>query len=258
MVTKKLLVILPTLLLSGAVLFAQNAPAAQNTQATPAVGEPDASKIGNDSAQQKLKEVSIDKFEQPGFWISSMSPDDGIATGRLFESAGAKDKVQLADEKALGIDPAKADKYVFGTKVEYYHRGLNEILIYPVKPLPIEGICKTVSVWVVGRNYNHTLKLMLQDFFGRKYELYMGKLNFQGWKKLTVAIPPQGDDGVSGVVQRNYHYNQKMGIKILGFKIECDPTEAYGSYFFYLDDLRVVTDLFAEENRDPDDMLDSW
>jgi hypothetical protein len=259
MITKKPLFILSVLLLSGSILAAQNAAPAQTAApAAPAVGEPDATKIGNDTAQQKLKEISIDKFEQPGFWISTMSPDEGIATGRLFESAGAKDKVQIPEEKALGIDPAKADKYVYGTKIEFYRRGTNEILIYPAKPLPIEGICKTISVWTVGRNYNHTLKLMLQDFFGRKYELYMGKLNFQGWKKLTVAIPPQGDDGLTGVVQRNYHYNSKMGIKILGFKIECDPSEAYGNYFIYLDDLRAVTDLFAEDNRDPDDMLDSW
>jgi hypothetical protein len=49
-----------------------------------------------------------------------------------------------------------------------------------------------------------------------------------------------------------------MGLKVLGFKIECDPMEAYGSYYVYFDDLRAVTDLFAEDNRDVDDMVDSW
>ncbi|MCX7656982.1 MAG: flagellar filament outer layer protein FlaA, partial [Treponemataceae bacterium] len=130
--------------------------------------------------------------------------------------------------------------------------------IRPLRPIPIEGITKTISVWVVGRNYNHVLKVVLQDFFGREYELYMGRLNFQGWKKLTVAIPPQSPDGKSGIVQRDYHYNSKMGLKIIGFKVECDPMEAYGSYYIYFDDLRAVTDLFAEENRDPDDMVDTW
>jgi hypothetical protein len=126
------------------------------------------------------------------------------------------------------------------------------------RPIPIEGITKTISVWVVGRNYNHKMKIILQDFFGNRFELPLGTLNFQGWKKLSVAIPPQNPDGASGIVQRNYHYNSHMGIKILGFKIECDPMEAYGSYYVYLDDLRAVTDLFAEDNRDPDDMNDAW
>ena len=75
---------------------------------------------------------------------------------------------------------------------------------------------------------------------------------------MTAVIPPQADDGFSGVVQRNYHYSSNMGIKIMGFRIECDPMEAYGSYYIYFDDLRSTTDLFAESHRDPDDMVDGW
>lgn len=217
------------------------------------VGDPDPELIGVEAAQQKLKEVSIDKFEAAGFWLSSMSNDEGYTTTRLFEG-GPTAKEPLEDEKDMDIP----DRYVLGTRVDYLRRGMNSFTLYPLRPIPIEGITKTISVWVVGRNYNHTLKVLVQDFFGRKYELFMGKLNFQGWKKLTVAIPPQSADGVSGIVQRNYHYNNYMGIKIIGFKVECDMMETLGSYYIYLDDLRAVTDLFAEDNRDADDMVDFW
>lgn len=217
------------------------------------VGAPNPEKVGVESAQQKLKEVSVDKFEQAGFWISKMSSDEGFTTTRLFEGSPAG-KQPIAEEKDLNIP----DKYVLGTRVDFLRRGFNSFFLLPLRPIPIEGITKTISVWVVGRNYNHTLKIMIQDFFGREYELYLGKLNFQGWKKLTVAIPPQDPDGRNGIVQRDYHYNSQMGIKVTGFKVECDPMESYGSYYLYLDDLRAVTDLFAEENRDPDDMVDSW
>ncbi|WP_304223871.1 flagellar filament outer layer protein FlaA [Gracilinema caldarium] len=230
------------LLASAALVFAQTE-----------VGAPNPEKVGVESAQQKLKEVSVDKFEQAGFWISKMSSDEGFTTTRLFEGSPAG-KTPIAEEKDLNIP----DKYVLGTRVDFLRRGFNTFTILPLRPIPIEGITKTISVWVVGRNYNHTLKIMIQDFFGREYELYMGKLNFQGWNKLTVAIPPQAPDGRNGIVQRDYHYNSQMGIKVTGFKVECDPMESYGSYYFYLDDLRAVTDLFAEENRDPDDMVDSW
>ncbi len=217
------------------------------------IGAPNPEKVGVESAQQKLKEVSIDKFEQAGFWISKMSSDEGFTTTRLFEGSPAG-KQPIPEEKDLNIP----DKYVLGTRVDFLRRGYNTFTLLPLRPIPIEGITKTISVWVVGRNYNHTLKILIQDFFGREYELYLGKLNFQGWKKLTVAIPPQAPDGRNGIVQRDYHYNSQMGIKVTGFKIECDPMESYGSYYLYLDDLRAVTDLFAEENRDPDDMVDSW
>jgi hypothetical protein len=49
-----------------------------------------------------------------------------------------------------------------------------------------------------------------------------------------------------------------MGIKVVGFRIDCDPMEAQGAYYVYFDDLRAVTDLFAENNRDEDDMSDGW
>jgi hypothetical protein len=79
----------------------------------------------------------------------------------------------------------------------------------------------------------------------------MGRMNFSGWKELTVAVPPT-------IQQRNANYSDRGGIRILGFIIEPSMTETYGTYYVYFDDLRVVTDLFAEENRDPDDMYDAW
>jgi hypothetical protein len=217
------------------------------------IGDPDAYEMDIDTAQQQLKEVSVDKFEYEGFWSSHMSSDEGYTVSRLF-SGGPSSKEPIPDEEGMNIP----DKYVLGTRVDFLRRGYNSFTIRPARPIPIEGITKTVSLWVAGRNFNHDLVLLIQDYFGRNYEIYMGRLNFQGWKKLTVAIPPQSTDGVNGVVQRSYHYNNQMGIKIIGFRIDCDPMEAYGNYYIYFDDLRAVTDLFTENNRDPDDMADGW
>jgi len=218
-----------------------------------AIGDPDPYMIGVDSAQQQLKEVSVDKFENEGFWVSHMSSDEGYTTSKLF-TGGPSGKEPIPDEEGLNIP----DKHVLGTRVDYLRRGYNSFIVRPIRPIPIEGITKTVSVWIAGRNFNHDLVLLIQDYFGRNYEIYVGKLNFQGWKKMTVAIPPQSTDGVNGVIQRSYHYNNQMGIKIMGFRIDCDPMEAFGNYYIYFDDLRAVTDLFAENNRDPDDMADGW
>jgi hypothetical protein len=217
------------------------------------IGTPDAAQLGIMEAQQKLKEISVDKFEYEGFWLSSMSSDEGYVTTRLFDGNPLA-KVPVAEEEGLNIP----DKYVLGTRVDFLRRGYNSFTIYPQRPIPIEGITKTVSVWVAGRNFNHELNLLIEDAFGRYFELYIGKLNFQGWKRMTVAIPPQAIDGIHGIVQRNYHYNNMMGIRITGFRIDCDPMEAYGSYYIYFDDLRAVTDLFAEDIRDADDPSDMW
>ena len=212
------------------------------------VGEPRAEAIGVDSAQQNLKEISITKFEDAGFWYSSMPRDQGVVTLRRLPGSPL-DKEPIPGEEEVGID--EADKYVLGMKVQYYKRGMNTFALFPLRPLPVEGITKTISVWIVGRNMQHVLKLLVEDYFGNRAEITMGKLSFSGWKQLTVAVP-------STIVQRDVHYNDRMGIKVLGFRIECDPLEALGTYYIYFDDLRAVTDLFSEESRDPDDIPDVW
>ncbi len=212
------------------------------------VGEPVAEEIGVDSAQQNLEEISISKFEDAGFWFSSMPRDQGITELRRLPG-GPRDKEPIAGEEASGIE--EADDYVLGLKVSYYRRGMSEFAIYPVRPLPVEGITKTLSVWVVGRNMKHGLSIIIADHFGNRAEITMGKLNFSGWKKLTVAIPPS-------IRQRDYHNLDKTGIQVIGFRIVTDPLESYGTYYVYFDDLRAVTDLFAENSRDPDDIPDVW
>ena len=208
----------------------------------------DPNRIGVDSAQQLLKEVSVTKFEDAGFWSASIPQDQGMVALRRLPG-GPKEKKPIKDEEKVGIK--EADKYVLGVRVKFYKRGFNSVTIFPVRPLPIEGITKTLSVWVVGRNYNHTLKVIIEDFLGNKHELTVGKLNFMGWKKMTVAIPPT-------ITQTEYHFTNKMGIKFIGFRINFDPMEAYGTYYVYFDDLRAVTDLFPEAYRDTDDMTDGW
>lgn len=230
----------------SAAVFAQNAADMNLDAANPAL-------IGTDSAIQKLKEVSVDKYENEGSWVAAMSPDEGVIKARLFDGSPAGKK-PIPAEEGLNLPDSK----VLGVKVDFFRRGYNSFAVTSVKPLPVEGIAKTLSVWVVGRNFNHTLKLLLEDYWGHQFELYVGKLNHSGWKLMTVAIPPQNRDGKSGIIQKDYHYSTRMGLKVIGFKVECDPEDAYGSYYMYLDDLRVVSDLYEMEARDTDDMYDNW
>ena len=77
---------------------------------TDSLSEPDASNIGNDSARQALREVSVDRFEREGSWNVHISSDNGVITGRLFEgSPAAKEELndsgnqQIEDTKVLGV-----------------------------------------------------------------------------------------------------------------------------------------------------------
>ena len=208
----------------------------------------EAGNIGKDQAQQDLVEVSVSKFEDVAFWGASMMLDDGIVAIRRFEGS-PQDKQPIPGEEESDIQ--ESDRYVLGSKVTFFRRGESSVSIFPVRPIPIEGITKTISVWVVGRNFNHTLKVIISDYFNQPREITMGKLNFMGWKQLTAAVPPR-------IVQDEYHFTSDRGIKLIGFTIDFDLMESYGTYYVYFDGLRAVTDLFAESYRDTDDMADGW
>ncbi len=208
--------------------------------------------VGADSAMMSLREVSVDKFEREGSWFVHMSSDDGVIAARLFDGTPAM-------KEPLPEDEGKEDEdtQVLGVRVDFFRRGLDSFTIMAGRPLPVEGTVKTVSMWVCGRNQEHEMYVMVQDYFGRNYELYMGNLGFSSRKKLTCVVPPS-PDGEHGIVQSSVYYGDKPGFKILGFRVDCNPMQARGSYYLYLDDLRVVTDLYDMENRDEDDMLDNW
>ena len=216
------------------------------------VDEPKPETIGNESAMQALHEISLDKFEREGSWNVHISPDYGVITSRLFEGSPAmKDPLKEDEGKE------NEDTQVLGVKVEFFKRGINSFYITSQRPIPIEGVTKTVSVWVCGRNMGHELYLLVEDYFGRNYELYMGSLGFSGWKKLTAVVPPS-PDGEHGIVQHSAYYGDKPGLRIIGFRVDCDPMLSRGAYYMYLDDLRCVTDLYDMQNHDEDDMADNW
>lgn len=214
------------------------------------VEEPNPETVGNDSAMQALREISLDKFERDGSWFVHMSPDYGVIAARNFEGSPAM-KEPLKGEEDV------EDTQVLGVKVEFFRRGVNSFYINAQRPIAIEGVTKTVSVWVCGRNQGHDMFLLVEDYFGRNYELYMGNLGFSGWKKLTCVVPPS-PDSEHGIVQRSAYYGNKPGLRVIGFRVDCNPMLARGTYYMYLDDLRCVTDLYDLENQDIDDMSDAW
>lgn len=235
-----------TVLLSATIVYALSA---QNNSI---VAEPNPETVGNESAVQALREVSLDKFEREGSWSAHISPDNGVSAARLFEGSPAMKEPLEGDKNA-----DTSDTQVLGVKVEFFHRGVNSFFITSQRPVPIEGVTKTISMWVCGRNQSHDLYIMVQDYFGRSYELYMGNLGFSGWKKLTAVVPPSPDNE-HGIVQSSVYYGDRPGLRIVGFRVDCNPLLARGAYYLYFDDLRAVTDLYDMENRDEDDMIDNW
>ncbi len=249
MMKRTALIVLALLLVAGMAIAQDRDPA---TSSNP-YAQVDPERLGQDAAQQRLQEISVERFEDAGFWRVYMPIDQGVIESRRLEGSPAL-KAAIPEEEELeaeGLSLAGPDEYVLGVKASFFRRGNSEIFVQPIRPLLVPGITKTISVWVAGRNFNHRLSVVVADFFGNVNIISMGTLNFSGWRRVTCAVPPT-------VRQIDFHYSDRMGIQILGFMIEPALMETYGTYYVYFDDLRAVTDLFADSSRDPDDMVDSW
>lgn len=190
-------------------------------------------------ATELVQTLLVDDFESAGEWSAFIPRDYGVAMAIRREGA-PKD---LASDK---------NKYVLGIKVEFMKRDWSWVSITPAKPVKIKGITKTLSVWLVGRNYRHSLEVVLRDYLDRPKYIKSERLIWVGWKKVNINIPDT-------VEQENYKITEDRGITFLGFRINFDPDDMLGRPFYtYFDYLTADTDLFTERNQNPDDMMDNW
>ena len=215
----------------------------------------DQSPSGKDPVNSFVVEVRLSGFEDASLWDIAMSPDEGVISKATLKGAPKdltdEDGPMIKRDKQFGIPNTYDKEKVLGIKVQYLRRGYNVFSIKPVKPIAIEGICESISVWIAGRNYKHTLKIIVKDFMDKDRIVYVDKLDFSGWRELLVSIP-------LNIKQYDYHFGDRRGIKFNGFVVECDFLETYGTYYVYFDELRAKTDVFMEYIRDADDMQDDW
>lgn len=205
------------------------------------LGEPTEAEI-KDTAKQMIQPVLVEDFEVPGDWEARMSRDFGVISFMTRDGF----------PKALADLKDKNNK-VLGVKVNFFKRGPAEIVVRPVRQIKIPGITKKIKFWVVGRNYTHTLKIMVKDYLGREKEVTIGKLNFSGWKPVEVNIP-------EFIEQEDYKVSEERGLTLSGIKIVCDMNDIVPGrpFYIYFDYMVAETDLFVEKFREVDDMVDLW
>ena len=127
-------------------------------------------------------------------------------------------------------------EFVLGVKTYFMDRGFDRVEVLPPNEYIIRGKAKEIKVWVLGRKFRHTLFVKLRDFRGRLYKIKIGRLDFWGWKELSVVIPGWLPQSASyAMLDKNLHF--------VSFFVESDTFEVPGTFYFYLDNFRVVTDL---------------
>ena len=238
----KIVVFFALVVLVTGQLFSQQ----QNQAAAP---NQQAAKPGNKAV---LVDKVLNDFENAEDWRAfSTSPLEETRAQKRPQRGPIEDNYDpksLTDEERRLFIPGENN--VLGVKGFFKDRGFDRIEVKPPHEYIIKGIGRQLSVWVLGRNYRHTLYVKFKDFAGKIYKLRMGRLDFFGWRKMTVVIP--------GWLRQSVRFSLfNKNLKFVSFFVESDTNEVGGTFYFYLDQLSIKIDRTGE-NYPGNQIKDLW
>jgi hypothetical protein len=117
------------------------------------------------------------------------------------------------------------------------------------------GVIKSVAVTVKGLNFPHGLSVVLLDADGNEKNVFMGYLNFDGWKELRWDNPAYVQD-VRNRELRVFPLYPKTTpmVKFDGFVVTRDAANEGGDFVAYVKDVKILYDkAVLEPVRDIDD-----
>jgi hypothetical protein len=154
-------------------------------------------------------------------------------------------KNDLTDENGI----THKNDYVLGVKTYFLDRGFDRVEVLPPNEYIIRGKAREMKFWVLGRKFRHTLFVKLRDYKGQIHKLKVGRLDFWGWKEMSLIIPGWLPQSASyAMLDKNLHF--------VSFFIESDLYEVPGTFYTYFDQFRVVTDL--SEFTGDESIKDTW
>jgi len=153
--------------------------------------------------------------------------------------------INLTDDNGV---THKSDN-VLGVKTYFIDRGNDRVEVFPPNEYIIRGKAKEFKVWALGRKFRHTLYVKVRDYRGNVHKLKVGRLDYWGWRELSVVVPgwlPQS--ATYAMLDKNLHF--------VSFFVESDQYEVPGTFYTYLDNFRVITDL--SEFTGDSSIKDTW
>ncbi len=130
--------------------------------------------------------------------------------------------------------------------------------LFTKQPYELEGYCKKLSFWLLGRGRPEIFGIILEDYKGRSYYIDVTKLDFLGWKKFEVNIPPT----IPQTYQPYPKYPRRKIITLKGFTVTHIADRTMDEFilvplYIYIDHLEAFLD-DAIETYPGIEIQDNW
>jgi len=253
-----ILALIASIMISGQ-LFAQAQPATTPAQPGQPATQPGPGNVPNPEttgATGGLEILNLDDFEDSEDWKArSTCPLGETSTLKVVQ----RGEIRAADDEqsrppegeALNVENNPDNpNHILGVKTYFSDRGFDRVEIHPPHEYVIKGKARQFSVWVLGRKFRHTMSIKLRDYRGTIHKLPLGRLDYFGWRKLTVTVPgwlPQSSR--YALLDKNLHF--------VSLFVTSDVHEVPGQFYFYVDGLKAMVD--KSENAYPgSEIKDNW
>jgi hypothetical protein len=145
-----------------------------------------------------------------------------------FEIPAYEDKTTIAADGSLETDQQNA-----GLKDKYNSMGI----------LKNVGVIKSISVTVCGRNFPHGLGVILKDQNDEEQHIFLGYLDFEGWRTLSWDNPNYITDVRNRTLRRYPLYPKSAPyVKFGGLILYRDSSHDGGDFVVYFKDVKVTYD----------------
>ncbi len=186
--------------------------------------------------------------------LETFDPDtrtsEWLVRGSKFVTEGypKQNFVESWPEAMFGANIEQKELEVLGTHFKFDRQGYNYIEFIPVttdsegeivhNPIDIPGRVQQIDFWAWGSDFDYYMEAHIRDFRGVVHTLYMGDLNFVGWRNMRVDIP-------SYIPQSQQYAPYLSSLKLEKLVMWTKPQERVFNCYLYLDHIKVLTDVFV-------------
>ena len=205
--------------------------------------------LRNSTVKQAFVREDADRFGgEAVMGVRAFFPDapyNGWALVRPpFEIPAYADPTEVQDDGTLAVP-----QDVEGSGDKYVERGV-------VKNV---GTLKSLSMNVHGLNFPHGVSVILQDQNNERREIFLGNLQFQGWRRLEWENP----NYISEVRDRELrtfplYPNLQPMRKLIGIRIYRDAEMQGGDFVGYFKDINITYDLATLDTEGAIDNEQVW